>query len=350
MPWHATFSRKRQFKMKNEKGKTKDRRRGSHFVCFFFFFLLHFELELLTKRPRQFAVTDENATQHHESLVDIVATLVAHTETAKLVEPGQTAFNYVADLSQAAAVSRAALRYERVDIPRQQGQSPGSAVIGPICKQRPRPATGTPRLARHRRHLVNQGDQLCNVVSVRSGERARQRDALSVGEQVMLAAGFAAVRRIRPGLGPPKTARTDALSMTARFQSIWSALFSKFNRQRCNSSQTPAFCHSRSRRQQVIPLPHPISCGRYSQPMPVRSTNSMPVRALRSSIRLRPGYRKRRFFGLGRRGSMSIHNPSSRIGLAMTTASVHVLHARNHRPASRSIFYAVNTKHADCSF
>lgn len=282
--------------------------------------------------------------------MNVCTALVTRAEAAKLVQPGQTPFDDVADFSQAAAVCCPALGDEGLNLPRQQGQGPGGAVVGPICKQRPRSASGVTRLARHRRHLVNQGDQLCDIVRVCAGEGARQRDAFPIGEQVMFAAGFAAVRRIWPGLGPPKTARTEALSMTARSQSIWSALLSKFNRQRCSSSHTPAFCHSRSRRQQVIPLPHPISCGRYSQPMPVRSTNSMPVIALRSSIRLRPGYRKRRFLGLGRRGSISVHNPSSRIGLPMTTASVHVLHARKPRPANRPIFYAVNTQHADLSF
>jgi hypothetical protein len=48
-----------------------------------------------------------------------------------------------------------------------------------------------------------------------------------------------------------------------------------------------------SRRQQLMPEPQPISSGRYSQGMPVFSTNRMPLRACRWLIGLRPGYRRR---------------------------------------------------------
>ena len=43
------------------------------------------------------------------------------------------------------------------------------------------------------------------------------------------------------------------------------------------------------RRQQVIPEPQPISCGRCSQPIPVFNTNKIPLNTFRSSIRFRPG-------------------------------------------------------------
>jgi hypothetical protein len=39
----------------------------------------------------------------------------------------------------------------------------------------------------------------------------------------------------------------------------------------------------------------------------------------RFSTGLRPGYRRRRFFGLGNKGSINAHNLSSRIGVAVTT-------------------------------
>jgi hypothetical protein len=54
---------------------------------------------------------------------------------------------------------------------------------------------------------------------------------------------------------------------------------------RCNSSHTPASCHSLSLRQQVIPEPQPISLGSISQGIPLLSTNRMPLRAARSSMR-----------------------------------------------------------------
>jgi hypothetical protein len=52
--------------------------------------------------------------------------------------------------------------------------------------------------------------------------------------------------------------------------------------------QTPAWYQSRSLRQHAILLPHPISAGKYSQGMPVFSTNRTPVSAARSDTRGRP--------------------------------------------------------------
>jgi hypothetical protein len=53
---------------------------------------------------------------------------------------------------------------------------------------------------------------------------------------------------------------------------------------------TPAWYRSRSLRQHVIPLPQPISEGKYSHGNPVLSTNKMPVNAARSGTRRRPPF------------------------------------------------------------
>jgi len=90
----------------------------------------------------------------------------------------------------------------------------------------------------------------------------------------------------------------------------------------CSCCQTAASCHSRSRRQQVIPEPQPISCGKYSHGIPVCKTNKIPVSTLRSSIRFRPGNRCRRStFGIS--GSISSHNSSNTNGLAIVAILSH---------------------------
>ncbi len=53
----------------------------------------------------------------------------------------------------------------------------------------------------------------------------------------------------------------------------------------CRRRQTPAFCQSRSRRQQVTPLPKPISLGNIRQGMPLLRTKTMPESTARSGIR-----------------------------------------------------------------
>lgn len=75
---------------------------------------------------------------------------------------------------------------------------------------------------------------------------------------------------------------------------------------KCIRSQTPARCQSR--RQHVIPDPHPSSGGSICQGMPLRRTKTMPVRHARSETRGRPpcGRRGR----IGKKGSTRSHNRS----------------------------------------
>jgi hypothetical protein len=144
---------------------------------------------------------------------------------------------------------------------------------------------------------------------------------LAVSPQMVLGPRFAAIGRIGAhGLGrrPPflsPLAGTVELSMLARLQSIRSASPRRSRSTRCNSHQTPAACQSRRRRQHVIPLPHPISCGRYSHGMPVIKTKMIPVRHARSGMRGRPSF----FFGpgFGSNGSTIAHNSSLTSSLAM---------------------------------
>jgi hypothetical protein len=84
--------------------------------------------------------------------------------------------------------------------------------------------------------------------------------------------------------------------------------------------QTSALFQSRSRRQQVIPDPQPISRGRYSQGMPVFSTKMIPVSAARSGTRGRPPFG----FGGSRgiSGSTSAHSSSLTSCLAMPARSL----------------------------
>jgi len=83
----------------------------------------------------------------------------------------------------------------------------------------------------------------------------------------------------RPGWGRswrPPNARTCELSIAARDQSISSASLSFASSSSCSRCQIPASWHSRNLRQQVIPEPQPISCGRYSHGIPVCNTNKIP--------------------------------------------------------------------------
>jgi hypothetical protein len=149
------------------------------------------------------------------------------------------------------------------------------------------------------------------------GERDPERDPFSVRNKVALRALLSLIRRIRCGFCAPLLLLAGMLaeSTEARSQSMRSASPRRSRRVRCSLSHTPASCHSRKRRQQVIPEPQPISWGSISQGMPLFSTKTMPVSAARSSMRGLPP----RGFGAsgGRSGSMVSHSSSVTSSLAI---------------------------------
>lgn len=117
-----------------------------------------------------------------------------------------------------------------------------------------------------------------------------QRDTLCVGYDMSFAARLGSICGVRTRVGPPKTARTEALSTTARDQSIPPSRPSELRSLRCNSDHTPAFVQSRRRRQQVTPSPQPNSGGSKFHAMPLRNTKTMPAKHARSGTRGRPPF------------------------------------------------------------
>src|SRR5205085_1764188 len=118
------------------------------------------------------------------------------------------------------------------------------------------------------------------------------------------------------GLVAPPNARTCELSIAARDQSIRSASFSFANNSSCSWCQTPASCHSRNRRQQVIPEPQPISCGRYLPRDPRLQHEQDPRQHLPIVDPPPPGNRCRlRTFGIN--GSIQSHSSSETNRLAI---------------------------------
>jgi len=249
--------------------------------------------------------------------MNVRTTFITNTQTPVLVKPGQTAFHNPAEYTQPASVLASTLSQDRMDTHFSHSLTMRFRVVSTVALYNVWPVAGATYLSSDSGNSINQRQQLCDIMAVGTGQRSCQGDAVGIGDQMMFGTGFAAIRGVWAGFRPPKTARTEALSTKARDQSILSASRSLFSRTRWILSQTPAFCQSRRRRQQVIPEPQPISWGRYSQPMPVLRTNKMPVKALRFSSRFRPGYRNRRGMAGGSSGSISFHNRSSKTGLAM---------------------------------
>ncbi len=251
--------------------------------------------------------------------MNVGATFIPDAQPAMLEQPRDRPLNNPAVDTQSAPVGRATPGQQRQNATPTQLPAVWLGIIGPVSLDPVRSLAGTSHFACDRGNRIDQRQQLCDIVAIRSRDLDGQGNAVGIRDQMMLGARFGSIRRIRPGLRPPKTARIESESTRAREKSIWSAPRSSRNKTRWISFQTPAFCQSRRRRQQVMPLPQPISRGRSSQGMPVFRTNRMPVKTARLSKGLRPGCRKRLSL-TGNSGSISFHSRSSSIGLAISSS------------------------------
>ena len=247
--------------------------------------------------------------------MDITTALIAYTQAAITIQPSKGSLHNPAVLSQADTF---------IDAPPPQTMNNASlfqslamlvTIVTAVGMQLVRTVA---QLTSHSRqmwdgidHLQEHGD----VTHISACVPYDEGDSLSVDHKMALRARFAAICWVRAGFFAPPGAGTLPESMHARDQSICSTVDKRSNKTRCSCSHTPASCQSRRRRQQVIPLPQPSSCGNISQGMPVLSTNRMPVSTARLSTRGRPP------LGLGgsagMSGTMTSHNSSLTKGFAI---------------------------------
>jgi hypothetical protein len=255
--------------------------------------------------------------------MNIITFFITHSKSPVLMQPRKTAFYNPAINTKAASIFGMSFGQYWPDTFLSELLTMRFTVIAAITKHRNRMLKRSANLACDRRNIINQRQQLSNIVTVGTGQSNCQRNTIRIGYQMVFRAFFAAIRRVWACFCPPKTARTEDESTITREKSIWSALRSLLSNTLWILSQTPAFCQSLRRRQQVIPEPQPISGGRSSQPIPVLRTKRIPVRAALSGTGFRPGDRNLRFF-FGIIGSIICHSSSLSICLAISS-----LHAIN---------------------
>src|SRR5215207_4072926 len=249
-------------------------------------------------------------------LMDVVPALVANRESAVLRKPGQRALHNPPVPTQLLAALYALSCYTALYPTPSQSSLALFVVVGfvgvHLLGTFPRPApTGT----LDGLYSIEEFFEDHRVVDVCCAEHYRQWDAPSVRNKVALRALLSFICRIRSGFWAPLLAGMEAESSEARSQSIWSASPRRSSKTRCSLSHTPASCHSLRRLQQLIPDPQPISFGSISQGIPLLRTNTMPVRAARSSMRGLPPWG---FGGSGgRSASMVSHSSSVTSSLAM---------------------------------
>ncbi len=253
--------------------------------------------------------------------MNVVTFLVSHTQASLVEEPVEGRFHDVTILAEPTPMFGVAFGDPGCHSTLTQRLtnlllSVVRSVRQDFIRTLPRP---TPALL-DARNRIHQGHRDLRIMNVGPRVLHSQRGSLSVHDQMPLRTVFAPIRGIRARFCPPKSVRTEQLSKAEVDQSMASACPNSSKRACQIFCQTPAACQSRRRRQQVMPLPQPISRGRYSQGVPVLSTNRMPVRQARSDIRGRPP------FGLGGSGGMCrlmrSHSSSVSSGLATARSSM----------------------------
>ncbi len=250
--------------------------------------------------------------------MEISPPLVADRQSTKTREPGQRSFDHPAMPSEPLARVDAPAGDAREDAALAAG-GPTTRVIVPLVRVQfvrtaARAAPPSARLP-NRRNGIQHDLQPLRVMDIGRRKPHRERDSVGVDHKMSLRARFATIRWIRAGRFAPLFAATLAESSEARDQSSLSASARRCSRVWWRRSHTPARCQSRSRRQQVIPLPHPSSCGNISHVIPLLRTNKMPVNTARSLTRGRPPLGLGRSWG--RSGSTTAHSSSLTSGLLM---------------------------------
>jgi len=251
--------------------------------------------------------------------VNVRAAVIPNAESSELMQQCLTLLDDVPVDAQAAAVAGVSPSQERENLPLAKGLSMRLGVISSVPQDKIGTMLRTARLSGDRWNGIDEGNQLRDIVPIGPGQFCCQWDAAGICDQVVLGAILAAIRGIRSDFLPPKTARTEAESTTAREKSRRSASRSLAKSTSWIFCHTPARCQSCSRFQRVMPQ-QPISCGKSSQPIPVLSTKSNPARHTRSGTGGCPPLGLGLCLGIS--GSMSAHRSSVTSSLAMRSSSM----------------------------
>ena len=238
-------------------------------------------------------------------------TFVPHVQSTKPMQPRQCALDDPTRATEPAAVRPTAFRQLAGDPAPPELIAVRLRVVPAVALHEARLPQRRPGAAPQGRNPVHQGQQLRHVVPVRRREARDNRNPVGVGKNMMFRPGLAAIGRVRSSFFPPRSARSEALSTTARARSSWPRRRNSVSKTRCSRFHTPARCQRTSRRQQVLPAPQPICGGSMFQGMPLRSTNRIPVNTARSGIGFRPACWRLRGRRLGNSGSIRVHKSSS---------------------------------------
>ena len=141
--------------------------------------------------------------------MDVIATIITHTQPAELVKPTNRSLHNPAEDTQATAVGRSPLGKLGIDPAVTQLLAFRFVIKAPVAHGMVRAFAGVARLASDGRDGIDQGDGFMDVRRVRRDGVDDQGDALTVGEDGVFAAGFRAI----DGAGAGFFTATDGADM-----------------------------------------------------------------------------------------------------------------------------------------
>jgi len=154
--------------------------------------------------------------------MDIDSTFESDAQLAHACEPRVSAFHDPAMAPQPVVALDPLARDAWRDAPLLEVTAATVDVVG-LVSVLPGQRRGRPWLAGDRRQGIDQFLQDHRVVPVGSGHAERQGNAIAVDDQMPLAAAFAAIGRVRPGVRAPGGEAALAASRLARLRSSLSA-------------------------------------------------------------------------------------------------------------------------------
>ncbi|MBE1601985.1 hypothetical protein H4687_008114 [Streptomyces stelliscabiei] len=154
------------------------------------------------------AVGDQAGGEAEERFVDVVASFPADAQSAEAVQPVDRPLDHVTEDAQAKAVWLASFGDDRADAAGPEQSAVCVVVVAAVGQERVGSAPAAADQTGHGGDCVEQGQELGDAVAVSAGQGHRERDALSVGEDVVLAARPCAVDRAGSAFGPRRAALT----------------------------------------------------------------------------------------------------------------------------------------------
>ncbi len=114
------------------------------------------------------------------------AALIADEQALEPVQPGEGALDHPAPAAKAGAVLGAAAGDHRGDSASAQLTAVAVVVVAAVADDLLGPSPGSPNEPAHRRHSLEEREQLGDVVAVAARQGAGERDPGRIDEEVML--------------------------------------------------------------------------------------------------------------------------------------------------------------------